>query len=140
MDSLDATSFDFWLGDWDCGFEGGTAHNSITRDFAGHVITEKFQILTPQPWTGMSVSVYNPGLDLWRQTWVDESGSYWHFVGSVVYGDPSFGTPEPVDADRTYKRMVFSNIKKDGFDWRWESSPDQQAWAENWAIRYQRSA
>lgn len=140
MDSMDANSFGFWLGDWDCAFEGGTAKNSVTRDFAGHVVTEQFHILTPQPWTGMSVSVHNPGLDLWRQTWVDESGSYWHFVGSLVDGDPSFGTPEPVDADQTYKRMVFSNITKDSFDWRWESSPDQQEWAENWAIRYQRSA
>ena len=140
MDSLDATSFDFWLGDWDCVFDGGTARNSISRDFAGHVVTEQFQILTPKPWTGMSVSVYNPSLDLWRQTWVDESGSYWHFVGSLVDGDPSFGTPEPVDADRTYKRMVFSNIRKDSFDWRWESSSDQAEWTENWAIRYQRSA
>ena len=140
MDSLDATSFNFWLGDWDCEFEGGTARNSITRDFAGHVVTEQFRIVTPEPWTGMSVSVYNPDQDLWRQTWVDKSGSYWHFVGSLVDGDPTFGTPEPVDADQTYKRMVFSNITNDSFDWRWESSSDQQEWTENWAIRYQRSS
>ncbi len=140
MDSLGANSFDFWVGDWDCVFEGGDARNSITRDFAGHVVTEHFQIVTPEPWTGMSVSVYNQAQDIWRQTWVDESGSYWHFVGSIVDGDPSFGTPQPVDADQTYKRMVFSNITEDSFDWRWEPSPDLQQWTENWAIRYQRSA
>jgi hypothetical protein len=31
MEKLDATSFDFWLGTWDCEFEGGHAVNTITR-------------------------------------------------------------------------------------------------------------
>lgn len=88
----------------------------------------------------MSVSVYSPTLNLWRQTWVDESGSYWHFVGSLVDDDPSFGTPEPVDVDRIYKRRVFSNITPETFDWRWESSPDQQEWTKKWTIAYVRAA
>lgn len=138
MNSLDGSSLDFWLGTWHCVFEGGTATNTITRDFAGRVVTERFQILTPQPWNGMSVSVYSEPLRLWRQTWVDDGGSYWHFVGGLVEGSPSFGTPERVDADQTYKRMVFKNITDDAFNWRWESSPDGTEWTENWAIAYQR--
>lgn len=140
MVSLDANVFDFWIGEWSCAFAGGTATNAVTREFDGHVITERFTALTPDRWSGMSVSVYNPRLDLWRQTWVDTNGSYWHFVGSLVDGDPSFGTPEPVDGDRTFKRMVFSNITQDAFDWRWESSPDGVSWTQNWAIEYTRTS
>ncbi|MCP3854746.1 MAG: hypothetical protein GY745_02285 [Actinomycetia bacterium] len=138
MSDLGGSAFDFWLGEWNCTFDGGTATNSVTRDFDGQVVTERFEGLTPQRWSGMSVSVYNEKLDLWRQTWVDQSGAYWHFVGSLVGGNPSFGTPEPVDVERLFKRMVFSNIASDGFDWRWESSPDGESWTENWAITYLR--
>jgi len=138
MSELDGAAFDFWLGEWSCVFDGGTATNSITRGFADHVVTERFEVSTPQLWSGMSVSVYNPDLDLWRQTWVDQAGAYWHFVGGRVDGDPCFATPGPVDVDPLYKRMVFSNITDQGFHWRWESSPDNQTWTENWAIMYAR--
>jgi hypothetical protein len=140
MDSLDAASFDFWVGEWDCVFDGGHAVNTITREFEGNVVTERFVMDTPQAWQGMSVSVYDPKVDLWRQTWVDNDGSYWHFVGGLVDGNPSFGTPAPVDADPLFKRMVFTGITPDAFDWRWESSPDGEAWTERWAIRYTRRA
>lgn len=138
MSELDDSAFDFWLGDWDCVFDGGRATNSITRDFEGKVITERFEMSIPRRWSGMSMSVHAPAQDLWRQTWVDQDGSYWHFVGSLVDGDPCFGTPEPVDVEQLYKRMVFSNISTDTFDWRWESSPDREVWTENWAIAYSR--
>jgi len=138
MESLGSTAFDFWLGEWDCAFEGGHATNTITREFNDHVVTERFVAETPRAWRGTSWSVYDPALDLWRQTWVDEGGSYWHFVGTLVGGDPSFATPEPVDTDHVYKRMVFSDITADSFHWRWESSPDGTAWAVNWEIDYTR--
>lgn len=131
---------DFWIGQWECACDGDTPRIVVSRQFEGHVLTERFQGLTPQPWSGMSISVYNPTLNLWRQTWVDESGSYWQSVGSLVNGDPSFGTPEPVDLDQTYKRIVFSNITPQTIDWRWESSPDQREWTVNWAIADVRAA
>ena len=80
----------------------------------------------------------HPQLGLWRQTWVDDGGNYWHFVGGHVDGHPAFATPEPVDADQRYKRMVFSDITPDAFHWRWESSPDNAAWTVNWEIDYSR--
>ena len=35
-----------------------------------------------------------------------------------------FATPDPVDEDRIFNRMVFSDVERDAFHWRWESSPD----------------
>lgn len=78
----------------------------------------------------MSLSVFDEDAG-WRQTWVDSSGSYWSFVGStLVDGSVVFATREPVDAERLYKRMVFSNVAADGFDWRWEASSDGADWQE----------
>jgi len=138
MDELAHSAFDFWIGDWDCAFDGGHASNTITREFGGKVIQERFAVDGPQPWEGMSLSVQDEHSGQWHQTWVDQAGAYWHFVGGLVDGDPSFGTPVPVDADNLYKRMVFSDIAEASFNWRWESSPDCETWTVNWEIAYAR--
>lgn len=138
MTDLGGDAFDFWVGAWDCAFEGGHAVNTVTREFAGNVLQERFVMDEPQLWNGLSVSVFQPDTGLWQQTWVDDGGSYWHFIGTSVDGDPSFATPGPVDGHQLYKRMVFSDITADSFAWRWESSPDQETWTQNWAISYSR--
>jgi hypothetical protein len=138
MSELNAESFDFWIGAWDCEFEGGHAVNTIGRDFDGHVLREQFEMDRPQEYRGMSVSAFHPKLHIWQQTWVDQGGAYWHFVGDLVDGDPAFATPGPVDEPSLYKRMVFSDIGPGSFEWRWESSPDQATWTQNWAISYSR--
>jgi len=138
MSELGADAFDFWVGEWDCEFDGGHAINTITREYEGKVLTERFAMDRPQGWNGMSASVFHPQLHIWQQTWVDQGGAYWHFVGEVVDGDPAFATPTPVDDPSLFKRMVFSDITEIGFNWRWESSPDRDAWTQNWAIAYSR--
>ena len=137
MTLLDASAFDFWLGEWDCEFEGGHATNSIMREFDGHVIVERFAADRPQAFAGTSLSVFDERVG-WRQAWVAQGGSYWHFVGALVDGNPAFSTPERVDEPALYKRMVFTDITTDTFRWRWESSPDGEAWTVNWQIAYTR--
>ncbi len=145
MSDLGPNAFDFWVGEWDCAFDGGHAVNTVTRDFDAKVIREDFQVDQPRAWRGMSVSVHDDRVG-WRQTWVDESGSYWAFVGGLVDGNPSFGTPVPVDPTPDFpgglfKRMVFTDIAEHGFNWRWESSPDggdRGEWTVNWEIAYTR--
>jgi len=132
-------ALDFWIGGWDCTWAGGGGTNSITRELDGAVVVERFEAGAPQPFTGMSVSVHDADAG-WRQTWVDSNGSYWHFVGTQHDGTITFATPGPVDADKAFKRMVFSDISADAFHWRWESSPDAVAWTERWAIDYRRRA
>jgi hypothetical protein len=135
---MDDGALDFWLGEWDCTWNGGSGTNTITREFTGAVVIERFEALEPERWSGMSVSVFDPSTERWRQTWVDSNGSYWHFVGGLVDGDLAFATPEPVDADATFKRMVFSAVTPDGFEWRWERSADGDAWESRWAITYRK--
>ena len=104
----------------------------------GHVLRERFRSVGPEQWSGTSMSVHQGFSGRWFQTWVDSSGGYWHFEGGLVDGDMSFATPEPVDEEQLYKRMVFSNVESDRFDWRWENSPDRHEWDVRWQIRYTR--
>jgi hypothetical protein len=135
---MDERSLDFWLGEWDCRWHDGLGVNSVTRELDDAVVMERFEALGDEPFRGMSLSVYDQSAG-WRQTWVDANGSYWHLEGSSLDdGSVVFATPGPVDADRAFKRMVFSGIDHDAFDWRWESSPDAERWHERWAIRYTR--
>ena len=129
---------DFWLGDWQATWDGGSGRNQVTREVGGQVIVERFEAAGDEPFSGISVSVAD-ATGLWRQTWADSAGNYWTFVGGPQPdGTFLFGTSEPVDSDHVYKRMVFSNIEADAFDWRWEFSPDAEPWEQRWAIRYTR--
>lgn len=132
-------AFDFWLGHWDCVTEAGQAENQVTREYRGAAIVERFAILPPRDWSGMSVSVFSEN-DGWRQTWVDQDGNYWDFVGQMVDGNPSFATKGRVDGDNLFKRMIFSDIEEDSLFWRWESSPDGGEWTVNMTVAYTRKA
>jgi hypothetical protein len=138
--AVDAHALDFWLGDWRCAWSDGSGTNVVTREFDGRVVVERFRAHEPETFDGMSVSVFDDATG-WRQTWVDSAGGYWHLVGSPLPdGSVGFATPGRVDAEQLFKRMVFTNVAADRFDWRWESSDDGEHWHERWAIRYSRSA
>jgi hypothetical protein len=113
----------------------------VSRELGGPVIVERFEIAEPTAFSGLSVSVFDARTGEWRQTWVDSTGSYWHFVGGLQPdGSFVFATPTRVDAEQVFKRMTFFDVAPDTFRWRWESSPDGVEWKELWAIAYQRRA
>ncbi|MFZ0324243.1 MAG: hypothetical protein WAN48_08955 [Actinomycetes bacterium] len=133
------SGLDFWIGEWEVTWEGGAGRNVVTRELDGHVVLERFEASGPEPFSGLSVSVLEAATGQWRQTWVDSTGSYWTFVGGAQPdGTFVFATTERVDSDRVFKRMVFSRIEKDAFDWRWEFSEDAEQWDRRWFIRYAR--
>ena len=135
----DATSLDFWVGDWSCTWEGGRGRNGITKGMDGHVVVERFESLEPERWSGMSVSVFDREQG-WRQTWVDSTGNYWALHGSPHAEGFSFSVVEIEDGREIEKRMVFSEIEADTFDWRWERSTDGGAtWELLWTIDYRRA-
>jgi hypothetical protein len=77
-----SAALDFWLGDWRCGWEGGEGRNRITKELGDRVMVERFESLAPDRWSGMSLSVFDERHG-WRQTWVDSTGNYWAFRGSL---------------------------------------------------------
>jgi hypothetical protein len=144
--SPESRQLDFWVGEWDLswpgpgGKPGGTATNRIEKTLGGCVIEEHFTADGPNALVGHSVSTYNPREKAWKQTWVDNQGAYIALTGEFKDGEMrlvSHGTSP--DGKATMGRMVFSNIKPDSFDWRWESSKDGgKTWQLQWPIHYQR--
>ncbi len=83
--------FDFWLGDWTVRWtdkEKGeqVGSNRIRKTLDGCVILEEFDGRPGTPLVGTSVSTFVPRAGKWKQTWVDNSGSYLDFEGELRDG------------------------------------------------------
>jgi Protein of unknown function (DUF1579) len=138
--------FDFWLGEWDLTTPGKqpgeVVHNTntIKRILDDCIIQENFAGGGASPLRGMSVSVFDPKTSKWKQTWVDNQGSYLDFTGEFKGGQMVLSrTATRPDGAQIAQRMVWKNIKPDEFDWSWERSKDGgQTWEVLWPIHYQR--
>lgn len=144
IDTIDY--FNFWEGTWEGtwpeGDQVGKAINKLTWIAGDKVLQENFEITDGQNkgFKGTSISVYRPNLDVWKQAWADNQGSYFDFTG-VFDGDNRIFQTTPVTRnDQPFiQRMVFKNITKDSFTWDWESSNDGgTTWNLNWQINYTR--
>jgi hypothetical protein len=83
--------------------------------------------------------VFDPTRQAWRQTWVDNRGSYLELVGRRVDGWFAFERAAPERGPDARQRMVFRDLAADSFQWTWEASADGGAtWAVRWAIEYRR--
>ena len=138
---MNGSELDFWLGSWHARWDGGKGTNTITREFDGKVVVERFEGRPSMQLTGYSVSVFDAEADLWRQTWVDDQGSYFALTGGTegdmfVLRTSAVRGGVPVEL-----RMVFCNIEPDSFRWVWERSTDAGAtWSTAWEIAYTRTA
>jgi hypothetical protein len=143
--SPQAAEFDFWAGDWHLTWNDSMhGTNRIEKMFGNCTIHENFSDPKTK-YLGQSWSVYNANYKQWQQTWVDNQGGYIALTGGMVGDSMILSTAErtvPVKISPSGKlvsRMVFYNIKKDSFDWSWQSSTDGGAnWKTNWLIHYER--
>lgn len=143
MDEFDGSELDFWLGEWDATWEGGHGTNRLTRILRDLVILEEFEEAEESGGAdalhGRSWSVFEPERRLWRQTWVDDQGSYFDLVGGRVDGWFAFERGAPERGPDVRQRMVFRDVTPETFHWTWEASRDGGAtWVTRWAIDYRR--
>ncbi len=137
---------DFWVGEWNLswpGQKGGEVQhgsNSIQRVMDGCVVEENFSGGDAMHLRGHSVSMFDGHAGTWKQTWVDNEGSYLDFEGGVKDGEMSFWREvKRHDGSMATQRMVWRNVTADSFDWSWESSFDGgKTWQVVWPIHYQR--
>lgn len=136
-----ASQFDFWVGEWDLTY-GDTMHatNKIEHDFDGCVIHENF-FDPAQQYRGESWSMYDPQSKMWRQTWVDNQGSYFALTGKFEKNEMLLFTAphELKKGGNGYNKMRFYNITSNEFDWNWEQTTDEgKTWKVIWSIHYKR--
>ncbi len=138
---------EFWVGDWDLTWPGAnageTGHgtNSIKRIMDGCVVQENFSAMA-QPLRGTSVSMFDIATRKWKQTWVDNQGSYLDFTGEFKDGQMILSR-EAIGpkGGKSLQRMVYKNISANEFDWSWESSKDDgKTWQVQWPIHYKRKS
>jgi hypothetical protein len=134
-----ASALDFWVGSWDGVWDGGHGTNVVTSEYGGHAIVERFETAGAEVFRGMSLSVFDGDASCWRQVWVDTQGSRWWFTGGPADEGFVLTATERTKGIDVWKRMVFSNVREDAFDWRWERSDDGGAWTPLWSIAYRRS-
>jgi len=137
--------FAFWIGKWNCegdsyAADGTKSHTKATNEIRwamdGHVVEENF---SGAGMVGRSLSVYMPAGKKWRQTWVDNQGSYIALVGGFADGKMTLQTVPNPASPNTASRMVFSKIQKDSFDWDWEATTDGgKTWKLSWHLHYTR--
>ncbi len=133
--------FDFWLGDWQLRWgEDGRGQNRISKILDDCVVLEEFDGQPSSTLVGKSMSTFDKDSGQWRQTWVDNNGTYLDFVGGLQNGRMVLSR-EAMRAGETFlQRMVFYNIEEDAFEWNWERSDDGGAtWQVRWQIRYERT-
>ncbi|PKL82892.1 MAG: hypothetical protein CVV24_07805 [Ignavibacteriae bacterium HGW-Ignavibacteriae-3] len=143
--SPESNQFDFWVGEWNLEWKDQSGNifngtNSVRKILGGCVIEENFTGGGNPAFKGKSVSVFNPALNRWRQTWVDNQGGYLDFTGAFTDDkmvlSRSFQTTE---GEKIFQRMVFYNISSDSLTWDWEISADEGVtWSLKWRINYKR--
>jgi hypothetical protein len=147
---------DFWVGDWDVVVKARQAPDSdawaeapgtqhIEKILGGCAIAEHFSASGPGPaWAGASYSMWQPQLGKWRQTWVDDQGSFLEFEGGVdaagtmaLYGPPR----AQKDGTLVQMRMIWLDVGKDALRWEWQRSVDAgKSWSPMMIIAYRRRA
>lgn len=148
LEELEASRYyDFWLGTWDLSWEDpdgstGRGTNTIRKIMGGEVLEENFEATEGrlEGFSGKSWSVYDRQSGEWKQTWVDNEGSYLDFTGRTD-GNKRIFLREGRDneGNRVHQRMVFYNISRDSLTWDWQISHDGgESWELSWRIHYKR--
>jgi len=127
--------FDFWVGRWDCAWEGGTGTNVVTPECDGAVIHERF---ASAELSGVSISVYDASVERWVQSWMDSQRSWFYLTGSFEDGAMNLYTTT-ADRQGHRKRMRFDAITPGGFRWSWSRSRDMSEWEAVWTIDYRKA-
>jgi hypothetical protein len=143
-----ADLFDFWLGDWTVTWtnaNGSTGHarNHVTRTLGGAVIEENFEQDPADPpplLLGRSLSVRQQATGVWHQAWADNQGGFFALTGSADGPDRLFSTALVPAGDAVRgQRMVFHDIRPDGFTWDWQGTTDGgKTWTLLWRLHYAR--
>lgn len=131
--------FDFWLGEWDCSWAGGHGSNTVTAELDGTVILERFDGRPGSQLQGISVSAYDAGEGVWRQTWADCDGGYFELAGGFAAGVMELRCRVHRKGEWVSYRMRYTDIRPESFIWRWERhDPTEDSWSEVWRIDYTR--
>ena len=101
--------FDFWIGEWDAkNVQGVTVGSSSIQLILGQcVIFENWS--TPVS-SGKSFNIFDTKDGKWHQNWVDDRGTYAHYIGELKDGKMVYVSETVRNGVKTLAKMTFSKL------------------------------
>lgn len=128
--------FDFWIGDWTVADpKGNAAGTSSVQLMLGSCVLQ-------ENWTGgnssgKSFNIYDATDKKWHQTWVDDRGTFTHYIGSFADGAMRITTDHPANGKPGLARMTFTKLPSGEVRQHGESSTDNgKTWATTFDLIY----
>lgn len=137
--SSEFRQFDFWIGEWDVknpqGVPSGTS--SVQLILGQCIIFEN--------WTGgsgtngKSFNIYDTNDKKWHQTWVDDKGTFTHYIGGLINGEMVVTAETSVSGKPTLAKMTFTKMPNGDVRQHGENSTDGgKTWATSFDLIYSR--
>lgn len=137
--SSEFRQFDFWIGEWDVknpqGVPSGTS--SVQLILGQCIIFEN--------WTGgsgtngKSFNIYDANDKKWHQTWVDDKGTFTHYIGGLINGEMVVTAETSVSGKPTLAKMTFTKMPNGDVRQHGENSTDGgKTWATSFDLIYSR--
>lgn len=130
--------FDFWIGEWDAkNTQGVTVGSSSIQLILGQCII--FENWSTPVSSGKSFNIFNSTDKKWHQTWVDDKGTFTHYVGSLVDGKMVLDSDRIVNGKKAIARMTFSKLPNGDVRQHGENSGDEgKTWTTSFDFTYVR--
>ncbi|MFT3744162.1 MAG: hypothetical protein QM785_07700 [Pyrinomonadaceae bacterium] len=130
--------FDFWIGEWDAkNPQGVTVGSSSIQLILGQCII--FENWSTPVMSGKSFNIYDSTDKKWHQSWVDDKGTFKHYVGGLVAGKMVLDNESTVAGKKTIARMTFSKQPNGDVRQHGESSTDDgKTWTTTFDLMYSR--
>ena len=131
--------FDFWIGEWDVKNPQGvpSGSSSIQLMLGQCVIFENWSGGGGS--NGKSFNIYDTNDKKWHQTYVDDKGTFTHYIGSLINGEMVITADTMIGGKRTFAKMTFSKMPNGDVRQHGENSIDEgKTWTTSFDLTYSR--
>jgi hypothetical protein len=130
--------FDFWIGEWDAkNVAGVTVGSSSIQLILGSCVI--FENWSTPVMSGKSFNIYDVNDKKWHQTWVDDKGSFTHYIGNFVDGKMVYVADTVIAGKKTLAKMTFSKLPNgDVRQFGENSTDDGKTWTTSFDLTYSR--
>ena len=137
--STEFRQFDFWIGEWDVKNPQGvpSGSSSIQLMLGQCVIFENWSGGGGS--NGKSFNIYDTNDKKWHQTYVDDKGTFTHYIGSLINGEMVITADTVIGGKRTFAKMTFSKMPNGDVRQHGENSIDEgKIWTTSFDLTYSR--
>jgi hypothetical protein len=130
--------FDFWIGEWDAkNTQGITVGSSSVQLILNQCII--FENWSTPVSSGKSFNVFNSADNKWHQSWVDDKGTFTHYVGEFKDDKMILIAEATAAGKKTLLKMTFSKLANGDVRQFGENSVDEgKTWTTAFDFTYTR--